>query len=335
MIKMDELKTDLMKFVKEEILSKKPDGIAPIARRGFALLNLLKDDLPLLNDLLINAESLCPEQAKNKYILVFDDTVKSGRKLNEVAKMLRNKGANVEKVVFVVHQACPPENRPVKPKFDKYYDVDNEKYIELSRGIIELLLLAGRPLDIDHLEIRLKLSNETVVSFVDLLRSIGHFYDVPSIANENGVKVCTLDEPSFFNLENVTSPAIVRKEGVTKIRFWIQPSGEIFCVPMTYPIIACDKSFSTKDCEAKETWGKAFCKEFKDQYDSVNLRTCSDCVTFHLHESLGYAFFKVLNERKTGILLVDAGFQSLKIMYKDQSEKLSSFIKERIHSLVH
>jgi len=330
---MEELRNDLIKFVKEDILSKDYDGIVPIERRGFALLNLIKNELPTLSQLLVSAESLCPSQIEGKRLVVFDDTVRRGKKLNDVVNNLRERGAKVDTVVFVVHQLCPKENRPRKPKFDKYYNVNEEKYVSLNRDIIELLLLAGRPLDIDHLEIRLMMDPAQMSPFLDLIKLLGYVYEIPSIANQNGIRLYTLDEPIFFILEIAKPPPMVRKEGVTKIRFWLQPTGETFCVPMTYPIIVCDRSFSVETCKVKVVWERPFCKEFKDEFDPNNLRTCRDCIIFHLHESLGYNFFKALSEHNFKISLLDAGFESLRLRYKDKHERLSNFIKERIQSL--
>jgi len=312
------------------------DTIVPVERKGFALFAIMKKQMRknesiILDEKIALKETMSDEQIKGKKILVFDDTVSHGWRIKKTAKELLERGASyVETLAFIVNESCPVH---LRPSLNIYFLVNEDEYEKSCIEITKILLLEGRPLDIDHLVVNFWIKPEKKEALLEQIKEMGYIFEIESIANRIGIKIITIDQPDFFDLNTIAQPPIAMKEGVSKVRLWIHPDGHIYCVPLTFPYVLCDETFEIDNCVGRNAWGRPFCKIFSKEFQKAYLKSCSHCVRFHTTEELGYQFFKSLRSNGFEFKVFGCTYEYLQLLYADRTNILSNFITGRINSL--
>ncbi len=179
----------------------------------------------------------------NQKVLLFDEMVQFGRDLSNRRKILESMGSEVESFVCIRRRSYAETGKLVEYQAYVAEDLDEKSFSERARIISQLINISNPPLDVDHLFMKGKLTNDFDVSdFLVRLANWGICYVDQYWKIEEGIRYysITLDRPQFFNTSAVDYLRQFKVEwnGPCKIRFYIDPSTrEAFCSFIVFPYV--------------------------------------------------------------------------------------------------
>ena len=192
-------------FLQRAIDATKPDLIVPVERKGTAILRALIDNLedaPLnwhWSKVISSAvlRGVSRDRLADHRILVFDELLRHGRRVDDTVKALLAHGVreeNISTAVFAVHEDYTRELDHFR-----YNQLDDELYARYRQEIVEMLQRRGSLLlDTEHVEVLLRIEG-SVKDFVDMLSACGE--QVAVFRSGSDRLNITLDKPKMLHRE--------------------------------------------------------------------------------------------------------------------------------------
>lgn len=276
---VDEIRREIVSFVSDVVEKEEWKIIVPIMRKGlFLLVNTSnnyqeKIALPPFHGVTNLGE---------KMILILDDKAWHGHTMEENYNgILRmgGKAENVKTAVFMKHRSCS------FPIDYYYYELDDLDYEQKEAALSEYYDSSCLQLDPDHLIAEGIVTSESLdpenlkcfPSVIKKTQDLGLFYFEESKANLWGImKFAVADIPlSKLNLNDFR--LILREEGVQKLRFCLEPNGQLFIMPIFCPEIHIDR----KVCKKALSDRTRLCEQISlDVPETSNF--CRDCLNLNL-----------------------------------------------------
>ena len=157
------------------------DFIIPIARRGIRTLQLSSQSKKLFeNDRIIYFEALKlhthEDDLKNKEIILFDESIGSGRTIMSIKEKLKRFSAKHKlNLKIKTSSLLIRNNSNYRPDcYLQDFLLTYDEYNYFSRKISEEIFLLGKPLDIDHLIFNISLYNEDISRFRSYIKENYH-----------------------------------------------------------------------------------------------------------------------------------------------------------------
>lgn len=245
------------------ILETKPDIISLLDRRGARLIK----ELELLPDTykgkICYAQSfdfVSKEELKNNYIAFIDDSVQHGVYSNYIKKQLKSETDDVVTQTFALltpKTFISDNKKLIDKEVNACLKLSDFEFTKFTGEITNFLLQQGKTQDTDHIPLNILIGGDNKFLFEEFLYflfELGNVFIIPSPAEENGIVTITLDEPNFFNLDNLELPFEVDfKNGVKKIRFYYNlKTNECSIISIVMPkvILNINDYFSFKERES-------------------------------------------------------------------------------------
>jgi hypoxanthine phosphoribosyltransferase len=282
------------------------DIIVPVMRKGlFVLANAPEECIKKIRLLpLYGIDNLF-----DKSILLIDDKAWHGHTLEAKYKELVKLGAkpgNIKTAVFVKHADC------FFPVDFYYYELNDLEYQRKEADLSVYYDSQSLQLDPDHLVAK----GQIITSSIDTKRyeffpkvleentkDLDVFYYQESTANLWGRKKFAIADIPLSKLNIGKLASLLREdEGVQKVRFFLEPSGELYIMPIFYPGFVIDNEY----CHEIFTQNESLCKQFAGKV-AVTEELCRECFDFNLQVLVLKDLWRILSKR-----LKKSGF-SLKI----------------------
>lgn len=328
-------------------LASRADYIIPIARRGIRVLELSSESDNLFKKgkiLIYDSVKFHARELKNKRIILFDEGAYSGRSLLNAKRELRdlsNKmNLNFTDKISTMSLVVNADN--VK-KYPDHYSllVNSDIYDYISQTLDYMILSSGKPMDVDHLIVRVRIPEKEMPRFFEILRDEFHAIEPSHSGLYGSVRMFTID----LNLEDVKSifsffiPEIsgiprLFDSGVKKIRIY-QKCDVVHIVPIVYPAIEVNDRISNyrDNCPFWHTLkGASICDVMpqfsKDNRELKNI-ICNNCIVNGLNVNLVTEFLtKLRTFISYGPLELDD--KCLQIVSHNEGTELAKALNERI-----
>lgn len=320
----------------------KYDIIAPIARKGIRVLELSTYADTLFNRgkvLYADYAQFHPKELKNKKILLFDESVRSGKSLIK-SKMKLDTLSQEKKLGLIVDTAALiilDQVRDLPLHYKKDLVCDHNLYDILSDELSDKILSRGIPFDIDHPIITLEIPDEKITDLSKYLNNIAPTVELDHSGSFDNVRMFTLDFEENFPIPQIDGYPNILEEGPKKIRLFLKDN-ILRCVPVVYPCLDLSENICKlqRNCRIKTAHGKeSFCKvlNLKDDLGEASFEfkssLCYTCVVTELNTRLIGQF---LNKLKN---LIDFKFiglekRSFNAMYLLEGKRLANIIEDKI-----
>lgn len=322
------------------------DIIAPIARKGIRVLELSKYSSQLFEQgriLYIDFAQFHPLELKNKKILLFDESVRTGKSLvrskNTLDNLSKRKrlGLKVSTAALIILDEV--EQLPTFRKDDLI--VGHNLYDILSDELSNKILSNGIPFDIDHPIIALRLEEEAISNLLEHLNKVTPTIELWHSGCFGDVRMFTAEYKDNFPLPQIEGYPSIMDEGPKKVRLFLK-GNILHCVPIIYPCLnLSDDAFKLHhNCKLKVIYGKeSFCKvlDLKEDLDEDNFEfrsaLCYSCIVTELNIRLIGHF---LNKLKGYIKFefVELQKRDLIAMYHMEGEILGKIIEKKIKTVM-
>lgn len=288
-------------FVQEVIGENELDYIFLLERKGklFDFLELIPEDFHGYIGYDWTADLIPPSALENRHIGIFDDVVRHGTQLEIISQRLQ-KRSNGKAYVYPIALFGPKDDKDLSPGIEYKEYIDEKRRTQVIANITNYLLSKGKPLDIDHplIQVKLKLNGQKFdyEEFSRYLSTLGNVFSIPTLPRHEYTMI-TLDSPLFFDiLNNKKNPPLIEREGVVKIRFYInKDDGTWYVVPIVYPKALINLEKYASSCEGVRGYKVPFCKILPD-YESLDKKTkvkcCYKCITLNLALTLIQKFLE-------------------------------------------
>ena len=322
------------------------DIIAPIARRGIRVLELSSYADSLFDSgkvLYYSSIRFHAKELRNKKIVLFDESVRTGGSLTERKSDLvwfsreKKLGLKIDTAALLVNDQV--EELP------RYYLKDlvcsSNLYDTLSDELSYKILSTGRPLDVDHPIISIKLPQEVIPDLLQHLNTIAHSEELGHSGCFDDVRMFTVELQDVFEIPQIEGYPHLFDEGPKKIRLFLKDD-ILRCVPVVYPCLdISEASFSNrKSCAILEMNGSnALC-------NIINLDNTLDKENFELQTSLCYMCVvhelncrligQFLNQLKKVIHFEFDGVEkrNLPAIYHEEGKRLRDITERKIESIM-
>ncbi len=249
------IERQLHTFLTQQLKLWKPDFLVVNERKGTAIVRSLLEssdnplDWPWEKIISSSAlETIPPDFLTNKRLLIFDDMLRTGQHLAQIATILRNRGffgdgRNIKFAVFARHEESYRhgkfETSPLQCSWF-YSALTTEAFQNIRRQIVEMLQRAGSlMLDTEHIEVRFKL-NGGLNSLVETLRRRADVMVFRSLANRTNITVYYGDDEAH-SLPEWRFP---KDTGYTKIvkkcRIVQRQADEFAIIPICLPSVTAE-----------------------------------------------------------------------------------------------
>lgn len=292
---VEKTRSEVNSFVEEILFMNTWDMIVPILRKGrLILLSTMQDFSEKIRSVPFHGV----DDMNELTILILDDKALHGHTMKSKFEEVLLAGAkkeNVKTAVFVKNREC---DFPIDCFRYELADLDyDNKESDLGQFYESLCL----QLDADHLVARGLVAGDSFdheiwqrfpAAIKESATGIGIFYPQDSIAELWGrQKFCIADVPlSKCDLGNLGG-LLTEGPGVQKMRFCLEPCGELLIMPIFYPMIDPNKCECGKALEGKTK----FCEELKDIPRTDQF--CRECVDFNLQMSVMRSLLPIIFER--------------------------------------
>jgi hypothetical protein len=324
----------------------KYDIIAPIARKGIRVLELSSHADSLFDNekvLYYSSIRFHVKELRNKKIVLFDESVRTGGSLTErkddlmLFSMKKKLGLKIETAALLVHNHVK--------ELPRYYlnDLvcDNNLYDILSDELSYKILSTGRPLDVDHPIISIKLPQEVIPDLLQHLNKIAHTEELGHSGYFEDVRMFTVEFQDIFKIPEIDEYPHLFDEGPKKIRLFLK-ADILHCVPVIYPCLDISKTpFSNrKSCALLKMNGSdALCNiiNLDNTLDKGNsefqTHLCYMCVVHELNCRLMGGF---LNQLKDVIQFEFTGIEkrNLHAIYHKEGKELGVITEKKIKSIM-
>lgn len=323
------IKNNLEQFVTSLFAKNDWDIIVPVMRKGlFVLANSsegqrAKIRLPPFYGI---------SAIENKIILIVDDKAWHGHTMEEKYTEVLLTGAkkeNVKTAVFMKHRSCE------FPIDFFHYEFGDDDYAEKEADLSVYYDSLCLQLDPDHLVARGSVTAQSLDSR-ELARfpreiekttsDLGVFYFQESSSQLWNRKKFAVADIDLSKLDLKDLDLLFKKEGVQKVRFCLEPTGELLIVPIFCPETSPDKEKCRKTEIIKAKLCELVCKEVPRSLD-----LCRECVDFNLQVGAFKAFFNMLSNKMRlsgfAIHIMDLSWPELQFKYPEVTAILDESLK--------
>ena len=229
-----------------KVVERRGDIIIPIARRGIRVLERSPRSQMLFDEgmvLFYDVAKLHSGELKNKRIILFDEGVNTGDTLNSKKQNLQ-RFSIANGLKFKISTAALLVNHDARNRPDYYPKnllLNSDLYDYRSQELHYKILSDGKPLDVDHLILKIKLSEKSILNFISVLQESYNAKELSHSGVYEGVLMFTIDfslqdtKNIFpFDIPNIKGFPKLFDEGPKKIRFFIKDN-HVYIVPIIYP----------------------------------------------------------------------------------------------------
>jgi hypothetical protein len=338
----------------DELLSKikGADFIIPIARRGIRILELSPTSQELFDKgkvLFYDAVKFHARELKSKRLILFDESVNTGGHLNRLRRNLRQfsfeNDLNFDKRIFTAALLVNRDAKYYPDYYSKKLLLSNNLYDYLSDELHYKILSTGKPMDVDHLIVKIRLQENLIPAFISILHSIYHARELGHSGMYDDVKMYTID----FNLSDAPGPFPFKipkimgflklfDEGPKKIRVFLN-DGEIYIVPIVYPAMEINKEIFKlmETCPLLDKMeNRALCNVLKNaagikEDPALQSIVCYHCIVNELNVYLVSNFLIKLKQQ------IDFEFEgiddkSIQVVSHHESKNVVNALEEKIKS---
>ena len=328
------------------------DFIIPIARRGIRILELRPSYQELFDKgkvLFYDAVKFHARELKNKKLILFDESVNTGGNLNRLRRNLRQfsfeNGLNFDKRIFTAALLVNRDAKYYPDYYSKKLLLSNNLYDYLSDELHYKILSTGKPMDVDHLIVKIRLPEKLIPDFISILQRIYHARELGHSEMYDDVKMYTIDfnlsdtqSPFPFNISNIKGFLKLFDEGPKKIRVFLN-DGDIYIVPIVYPAMELNKEIFelTKTCPLKlgKIGNRALCKVLTDaagikEDPALQSIVCYHCIVNELNVYLVSNFLIKLKQHFKFEIEIDD--KSIQVVSHDESKEVVKALEEKIKS---
>ena len=290
--KVDDIRQDILGFVRDVATKREWDIIVPIMRKGlFVLLNSLDG----YQDRIILPPFHGVSKLSQKAILILDDKAWHGHTMERKYKEIIGMGArreNVKTSVFMKHISC---DFPIDYYRYRFGDLEYEKK---EAEISEYFDSSCLQLDPDHLMAqgivaRRSLDTTDLKRFssaVENTQNLGLFYpEEESEANLCGIMRFGIADIPFSMLDLQELRKMLKEEGVQKLRFCLELNGQLVVTPIFCPEI----NVNQKICKAALSNGAKLCDHISLE---ISEEFCRNCLNFNLQIKALRSLLRILNK---------------------------------------
>lgn len=278
------------RFVKDSIEFNNLGYIFLLERKGklFDFLQLIPSEFSGFIGYDWSMNLFMPSELEDKNIGIFDDLIRHGAQLKKFCEIIK-KRTNGKANTYAVALMGPKDDSTLE--IDAHFkDTINENdFGKIIATITNYLLSKGIPLDVDHPIIQLKLKpNEWSIDydeFLKFLETLGYVFFISPLPSHRHNTI-TLDQPLFFDISEGGKNQSIEKEGVIKIRLYINRNeGTWYLVPVVFPKALINIKKYSISCVGKKKYKVPFCKTIPN-YEYLDNRTkiecCYRCITVNL-----------------------------------------------------
>jgi len=327
--RVEKIHVDLNRFMSNLFSKNSWDIIVPVMRKGlFLLANSCEDQRAKIR--------LPPFYGvtgiENKTILIVDDKAWHGHTMNGKYKEVLCTGArkeNIKTAVFMKHQSCE------FPIDFFHYELGDDEYAEKEADLSVYYDSLCLQIDPDHLMVRGFIGAQSLDS-----RELARFpHEIEKITSDLGVfypqeSSCQLWKRSKFAIADIDLSKLGLKdldslfqiEGVQKVRFCLEPNGELFIVPIFCPETRTDR----ERCQNTAIIENKLCEQLRQEVPRSS-ELCRECIDFNLQIGAFKAFFKVLSNRIKlagfAIHIRDFSWPELEFKYPEIAAVLDNLLK--------
>ena len=327
------------------------DFIIPIARRGIRILELRPSSQELFDKgkvLFYDAVKFHARELKNKKLILFDESVNTGGTLNRLREDLRRfsvkNGLNFEKKIFTAALLVNRDAKYYPDYYSKKLLLSNNLYDYLSDELHYKILSTGKPMDVDHLIVKIRLPEKLIPDFISILQRIYHARELGHSEMYDDVKMYTIDfnlsdtqSPFPFNISNIKGFLKLFDEGPKKIRVFLN-DGEIYIVPIVYPAMEIDKEIFKlmETCPLLDKIeNRALCNVLKNaagikEDPALQSIVCYHCIVNELNVYLVSNFLIKLKQHFKFEIEIDD--KSIQVVSHDESKEVVKALEEKIKS---
>ena len=325
------------------IIEEKADLVIPTARKGVQVLELLPNSRRLFLEnkvLFFEAIEYCREDIKDKRIILFDDSVNSGNTLNLLEKKLKKysikHNLGIENKISTMALLVNREARYYPKYYPDWLLVDNRTYDVIFQELNYILLSSGKPMDIDHLVIKLKLKEKNSTEIKDILKKEFFAEELDHSNQFNELSLFTIDYRNSFLIKNIEGCPRLFNEGPRKLRLYIT-NNVIYIVPIIYPAMEiCEQTrINYKGCPIYSIFGKySLCDSIKYEKKDDNVfhsMICYICIINALNLSLVSNFLLKL-KKHTKFELKEIDTRNFQFLMPNERRNLSQVIIEQLNN---
>jgi len=302
-------------------LVKKFDLVISVERSGYRLLQILEKDC--FDDEINHypSRSIHLININGKKLLLFDDVITSGERLEKMAELLESQGAIVSTAAFAILKTC--DHKP------RYYAraVTLKEYEDLCNRISDHMSLLDSPVETDHMQVdgtvEPKISKETLRKSLEPLGELYEGCGSPEMY-QLGLR---RSKSSIFDDNKI--PFIEQEAFTYKLRVKLRENGNLQIIPLSFPILAENTEFCGIQMDPQ------FCKKYVGTFKNLSnwkMLMCSYCVIYNSSRDLLLDFFKdwekELNQRGFSFKLGRLTYEDAKFVFNDES--LESGITEKL-----
>jgi hypothetical protein len=332
-----------------KVVERRGDCIIPIARRGIRVLERSPRSQMLFDEgmvLFYDVAKLHSRELKNKRIILFDEGVNTGDTLNSKKQNLQRfsiaNGLN-----FKISTAALLVNRDARNSPDYYPKnllLNSDLYDYRSQELHYKILSDGKPLDVDHLILKIKLSEKSISNFMSVLQESYNVKELSHSGVYEGVLMFTMDfslqdtKNIFpFDIPNIKGFPKLFDVGPKKIRFFIKDN-HVYIVPIIYPAMETTEDILKlkENCPFLEVLEDgALCEVLKDSVDIKNdfvlqSTICYNCMVNRLNLNLLSQFLVKLKQQVDFDDELELDARSIQMVSHSESKKVIDAFNEII-----
>lgn len=294
---VENVKAEITVFIKRLLDENDWDIIVPILRKGGLVLlstiqNTSKFHLPPFYDI---------DHVGKKKILIFDDKAMHGHTIRKKYEEVIAAGAektHIRTAVFIKNKNCE------FPIDHCYHELDGLDYDTEESNLNLYFESLCLQLDADHLVAKCSVVSDHLettayqnlsIAIRDNTSDIGVFYrQNDSIARFWGRQKFAIADISLSRLELGSLSQLLIDEGVRKMRFCLEPCGDMLIMPIFYPSqpIA---SMAGSTCKLDLTGKVKFCEQILEENSETSF--CRECIDFNVQMCALRTLLPVLSQR--------------------------------------
>jgi len=321
------------------------DIIVPIERKGIRVLELSKYAGDLFDHqkvLYFSSLAFHAKEIKNKRIVLFDESVRTGKSLGqkfsqlELLSVKKNLNLRIKTAALLINDRV--ENKPDIRLDDMIFD--QNLYNILSNELIFKILSTGKPLDVDHPIAKLTIKDEDIPILLNHLKTISYSKELGHSGEFSDVRLFTIDFQDEFIIPKFSQYPILFDDGPKKIRLFLKDNN-LSCIPIVFPCmdISDETSLKRDSCQiCKFNNDKSICKiihlsdtleKSKNKLRIFQSSLCYQCVTYELNcRLLGLFLHKLSNK----ITFEYKGLEkrNLNAIYYNEADKIREILEEKI-----
>ncbi len=319
--------------------------IAPIARKGIRVLELSEKSQDLFEKgriLYFDSLKYHLLELRGKRIILFDESARSGVSLlNSKTELItlskrQSLGLKVETAALLVNTQSQCNTQP--QHFLKELECNQDKYDLLSDELMYHILSSGKPLDVDHLILAIRI-NTKFKNYLSLFNKIATSKELGHSRYFGKVRMITVEMREIFKISRFESFPRLFDEGPIKIRLYLKEN-VLYIVPIVYPALDISDGYpeTKENCRiySDSNYNTSLCNALDLQFledTSLKLNICYNCIINELNcRLIGLFLIKLKPLIDFEILGLEKG-NLYAIYHKNEGERLRLYYERKIKSI--